>query len=60
MCSGRSGLEHDAIQENNNWWYQVGKYTKGCISILHESNSDYSSYEEACEAAIKYYLENLI
>lgn len=53
-------LNHDAIQENHNWWYEIEKYTKGCISILHESGSDYSTYENACEAAIKYCLENLI
>ena len=53
-------LEHDTIQENNNWWYQIGKYTKGFINIEHESSSDYATYEEACEAAIKYCLENLI
>jgi hypothetical protein len=53
-------LEHDAIQENNNWWYSIGKYTKGCISIQFESKSEFVSYEQACEAAIKYCLENLI
>ena len=53
-------LEHDAIQEDNNWWYQIGKFTKGCISILYESDTIYPSYEEACDAAIKYCLENLI
>ena len=53
-------LNLDVIQENHNWWYKIGKYTKGYISILHESGSDYSTYENACEAAIKYCLENLI
>ena len=53
-------LEHDAIQENNNWWYGIGKYTKGCISIQYESGSDYATYEQACEAAIKYCLEHLL
>ena len=53
-------LEHDAIRENNNWWYGIGKYTKGCISIQHESESDYATYELASESAIKYCLENLI
>ena len=53
-------LEHDAIQENNNWWYGIGKYTKGCISIQYESGSDYATYELASETAIKYCLENLI
>ena len=53
-------LEHDAIQEDNNWWYEIGKYTKGSIYIERESGSDYTTYEQACEAAIKYCLENLI
>ena len=51
---------HDAIQENNNWWYRIERHSKGCSLTEHESDIIYKTYEEACEAAIKYCLENLI
>ena len=51
---------HDAIQECNTWWYRIEKHIKGCCLTEHESDSIYNEYEEACEAAIKYCLENLI
>ena len=51
---------HDAIQENNDWWYRIERHSKGCSLTEHESDIIYKTYEEACEAAIKYCLENLI
>ena len=51
---------HDAIQECTTWWYRIEHYTKGCASVKNESDSIYGTYEEACEAAIKYCLKNLI
>ena len=51
---------HDAIQENNDWWYRIEQHSKGCSLTEHESDAIYKTYEEACEAAIKYCLENLI
>ena len=51
---------HDAIQENNDWWYRIERHFKGCGLPEHESDVIYKTYEEACEAAIKYCLENLI
>lgn len=51
---------HDMFQENNKWWYGIEKFTKGCSNCQYEEKSIYSTYEEACEAAIKYCLENLI
>ena len=51
---------HEAFQECNNWWYRIEKHTKGCNMSKFESDSIYLSYEQACEAAIKYCLENLI
>lgn len=51
---------HDAIQENNDWWYRIERYSKGCGLTEHESDVIYKTYEEASEAAIKYCLENLI
>ena len=51
---------HDAIQENNDWWYRIEQHSKGCSLPEHESNVIYKTYEEACEEAIKYCLENLV
>ena len=51
---------HDAIQENNDWWYRIERHFKGCGLTEHESDVIYKTYEEACETAIKYCLENLI
>ena len=51
---------HDAIQECNTWWYSAERHTKGCGLTEYESDSIYGKYEEACEAGIKYCLENLI
>ena len=51
---------HDAIQENNDWWYRIERHSKGCGLTKHESDVIYKTYEEACESAIKYCLENLI
>lgn len=51
---------HDMFQENNKWWYGIEKFTKGCSNCQYEEEPIYSTYEEACEAAVKYCLENLI
>ena len=51
---------HDAIQENNDWWYRIELHSKGCSLTEHESDAIYKTYEEACEEAIKYCLKNLI
>ena len=51
---------HDAIQENNDWWYRIEQHSKGCGLTEHESDVIYKTYEEACEAAIKYCSEKLI
>ena len=50
---------HDAIQESNDWWYRIEYHSKGC-SLTKKSDAIYKTYEQACEAAIKYCLENLI
>ena len=51
---------HVMFQENNKWWYEIEKVTKGCSNCQYEEEPIYSTYEEACESAIKYCLENLI
>ena len=51
---------HDNFQEHHSWWFDIYKFSKGYSGIPYESNSIYPTYEEACEAAIRYCLENLI
>ena len=47
---------HDAFQEHCNWWFSINKFTKGYSDCLYESDSIYSTYEDAVETAIKYCL----
>ena len=49
---------HQYSQDGNNWWFEIVEFP-GPVSE-YESNAIYATYEEACEAAIKYCLENLI
>ena len=42
------------------WTYKVIFYRTRTILLQHEDNVGSSTYEETCEAAIKYCLENLI
>ena len=35
---------HDAIQENNDWWYRIELYFKGCSLTEHESDVIYKTY----------------
>lgn len=51
---------HEALQEFNNWWFRIERHSKGCSLDEYESELEYNEYEDACEAAIKYCLENLI
>ena len=47
----------EAFEENYQWWCIILNQNSG--KILRESEY-HKTYEEACEAAIKYCLENLI
>ena len=47
----------DTWESPTKWLYGFRCQTK---DIIDRRNADFSSYEEACEAAIKYCLENLI
>lgn len=44
------------------YWFRIDRITKGKLedAIYRENEKEFSSYEEACEAAIKHCLENLI
>lgn len=47
----------DTWKSPTKWMYGFRCQTK---DVIDRRNADFSSYEEACEAAIKYCLENLI
>ena len=49
---------HDYTEGNEKWWFEVIRFRSSYAE--HESDSIYLKYEEACKAAIKYCLENLI
>ena len=49
---------HDYTDGNEKWWFEIIKFRSSYAE--HESGSIYLKYEDACEAAIKYCLENLI
>jgi hypothetical protein len=49
---------HDFPKVGNKWWLEIIKYPNSVSE--YESETAYNTYEEACEAAIKYCLENLI
>ena len=50
---------HEMFQ-GNSWWYRIERNTSLSLLVEYEEDSIYGSYEQACEAAIKYCLENLI
>ena len=47
----------DTWESPTKWMYGFRCQTK---DVIDRRNADFSSYEQACEAAIKYCLENLI
>ena len=49
---------HDYGEDNDSWWFEIIRSRSSYAE--YESDSIYLKYEEACEAAIKYCLENLI
>ena len=49
---------HDFPKVGDKWWLEIIKYPNSVSE--YESETAYNSYEEACEAAIKYCLTNLI
>ena len=49
---------HDFPKAGDKWWFEIIKYPNSVSE--HESETAYNTYEQACEEAIKYCLENLI
>lgn len=50
---------HDMLQ-GSAWWYRIERNTGLSLIVEKEEDVIYGTYEQACEAAIKYCLENLI
>ncbi len=46
--------------DNSKWWYEIIKYPNSVAEYECGKDEELDTYEEACEAAIKYCLENLI
>jgi len=45
---------------NPKWWFEIIKYPNSIAEYESGKDEEFDTYEEACEAAIKYCLENLI
>ena len=50
---------HEMFQ-GNSWWYRIERNTSLSLITEYEEDAIFGSYEQACEKAIKYTLENLI
>lgn len=46
--------------DNSKWWVEIIKYPNSVSEYESGKDEEFDTYEEACEAAIKYCLENLI
>lgn len=46
---------HQYSQDGDKWWFEIVKFPSPVSD--YESNAIYATYEEACEAAIKYCLK---
>lgn len=49
---------HQNSETYHTWWFEIINYPSTVSE--YESNSIYTTYEQACESAIRYCLENLI
>jgi hypothetical protein len=47
-------------RHNSEWWFEIIKYPNSVAEYECGMDEEVDTYEEACEAAIKYCLENLI
>lgn len=51
---------HDSSKPPFKWWFEIIKYPNTVAEYESGKDEEFDTYEEACEAAIKYCLENLI
>lgn len=47
-------------RHNSKWWFEIIKYPNSVAEYESGIDEEVDTYEEACEAAIKYCVENLI
>ena len=47
-------------RHNSGWWFEIIKYPNSVAEYESGIDEEFDTHEEACEAAIKYCLENLI
>lgn len=45
---------------NSKWWFEIVKYPNSVAEYESGMDREFNTYEEACEAGIRYCLENLI
>ena len=45
---------------NSKWWFEIIEYPNSVAEYESNIDEEYDTYEEACEAAIEYCLDNLI
>ena len=47
-------------RHNSGWWFEIIKYPNSVAEYESGIDEEFDTYEQTCEAAIKYCLENLI
>ena len=47
-------------RHNSGWWFEIIKYPNSVAEYESGKDEEFDTYEEACEGAIRYCLENLI
>ena len=51
---------YNPIIYNSKWWFEIIEYPNSVAEYESVKDEEFDTYEEACEAAIKYCLENLV
>ena len=46
--------------DNSKWWFEIIKYPNSVAEYEAGKDEEFDTYEQTCEAAIKYCLKNLI
>ncbi len=51
---------YNPIIYNSKWWFEIIEYPNSVAEYESGKNDEFDTYEQACEAGIRYCLENLI
>ena len=51
---------HDSLKQPYKWWFEIIKYPNSAAEYESWKDEEFDTYEETCENAIRYCLENLI